>query len=235
MAETDFNFLSGGLDAASVARGVSAGFTPPNGGGSFVFGFNSLDNAPGVVALYANQVNFNPLVDDSSNATGGSVRGCIKRGVSGGPIGFAPFLFIGIQGVSINDQAYMLGLSDDDPNQIILVKGAPAGGLAPDGSGVLRTGSATHLTDVWHQLRLDMIVNPNGDVVLKMFQNNLDANLATSPVWEAVPGMDDFVDDALSVNSGTAPLIGGRAGYGFETSDIQRRGFFDQVEVHRQR
>lgn len=235
MSEVDFNFLSGGLDAASVARGVSAGFTVPNGGGSFVFGFNSLSTVPGVVGLYANQSNFNPLVDDAANASGGSVRAAIKRGVSGGPIGFAPFLFIGIQGSSINDQAYMLGLSDDDPNQIILVKGAPAGGLKPDNLGVLRTGSATHLPDAWHQLRLDMIVNPNGDVVLKMFENDLDANPATSPVWTAIPGMSDFIDDALSVNSGTAPLIGGRAGYGFETSDIQRRGFFDQLEVHRQR
>lgn len=235
MAESDFNFLNGGLDAASIARGVSAGFTPPNGGGTFIFGFNSLDTTPGVVGLYANQTSFNPLEDDAANATGGSIRGAIKRGVSGGPIDFAPFLMIGIQGSSVNDQAYLLGLSDDDPNQIMLVKRAPVAGMKPDGTGVLRTGSATFLPDVWHQLRLDMIVNPNGDVVLKCFQNDLDANDANSPVWEQVPGMDDFIDDALSVNSGTAPLIGGRVGFGFVNADIQRRGFFDQIEVHRQR
>jgi hypothetical protein len=232
VAETDFNFLSGGLAAASVARGVSSGFTPPTGGGSFVFGFNSLDSSAGVVGLYANQATFNPLEDDSTNPSGGSVRGAIKRGASAGPLGFASMLFIGLQGSSVNDLGYLLGLSDNDPHEIVLVKGSPIAGLDPTATSVLKSSSETFIPDTWLHLRLDMIVNPNGDVILKAFKNIGDV---TSPSWVAIPGISDFTDDALSVNSGSAPFIGGRGGYAFETSDIQRRMFIDQFELHRQK
>lgn len=238
MAEADFNFLSGGLDAASVARGVSAGFTPPAGGGSFVFGFNSLDTASGAVGLYVNATNnssFDPLIDDSANPTGGSIRGAIQRPIGAGPINFAPFLFIGLQGTTVSDQGYLLGLSDNDPHEIVLRKGAPAGGLLPTATGVLDLGSTTYTPGTWVHLRLDMIVNPNGDVVLKCFQNDLTANNVTAPVWAAIPGIADFIDDALAVNSGSAPFIGGRIGFGFQTADLQRRGYFDHIEALRQK
>lgn len=232
MAEADFFFLSSGLDAASVARGVTAGTGLPTGGGSFVFGFNSLTVAAGAVGLYANQANFSPLLNDGALPSGGSVRGAIKRGASGGPLGFAGFLFIGLQGTSVNDTGYLLGLSNNDPHEIVLRKGGPIGGLPPTGSDVLRRGSETFIPDTWVHLRLDMIVNPNGDVVLKAFKNTGPVN---APTWIAIPGVDDFIDDALSVNSGTAPLIGGRAGYGFTTGDLSRRVYVDQIEVHRQK
>jgi hypothetical protein len=69
MAETDWTFLNDGLDAATVDRGVTTGIARPPGGGSFVFGFNSLSTAQGAVALFTNQLNFAPM------AKGGSVRG----------------------------------------------------------------------------------------------------------------------------------------------------------------
>ncbi len=232
MAETDFNFLDSGLDAATVARGVSAGFTPPVGGGAFVFGFNSLTTGPGAVGLYGNQPNFNPYVDDGALATNGSVRAAMKRGVSAGPIGFAPFLFISLQGSTVNDLGYLLGLSDNDPHEIVLRKGAPIGGLDPTGSDILASSSETFIPDTWKHLRLDAIANPNGDVVLQAFQNLGDV---TSPNWVAIPGIAEFIDDALGVNSGSAPLIGGRGGFGFQTANISRRAFFDQIETHRQR
>lgn len=232
MAEVDFSALSGGLAAASLARGVTAGTSLPTGGGSFAFGFNSLDTSLGAAGYYANQANFNPLLDDAALPSGGSVRAAIKRSASAGPINFAPFIFIGLQGNSVNDIGYLLGLSDNDPHEIVLRKGAPVGGLLPGAADVLRRGSETFVPDTWVHVRLDMIVNPNGDVVLKVFRNYGDVS---TPVWVAVPGMDDFIDDALSVNSGSAPLIGGRAGIGFSTSDISRRGYFDQFELHRQK
>ena len=232
MSEADFGFLSGGLDAATVARGVSSGFVGPVGGGAFVFGYHSLTAASGAVGLYALQTNFSPLLDDSLNPSGGSIRAAMKRGASAGPLDFAPFIFIGLQGTSVNDQGYLLGLSDNDPHEILLVKGSPIGGLSPTGSGILRQGSETFVPDTWLHLRLDMIVNPNGDVILKAFKNNGDV---TAPTWEAVPGMADFVDDALSVNSGSAPFIGGRLGYGFQVDDVGRRAFYDQIEAHRQK
>lgn len=239
MAEVDWGFLSNGLDAASVRRGVSAGFTPPNGGGSFVFGMNSLVATPGAVGLHvaaSSNPQFAPLVDDSANPTGGSVRGALKRSVSAAPTGFAPFLFIGLQDANVSYLGYLLGLSDNHPHEIVLRKGAPTGGLNPaPAADILRVGSATYVADTWLHLRLDMIVNPNGDVVLKCLQSDLGTHPVVSPVWTPIPGMPDFVDDALGVNSGSVPLVGGYAGFGFYTAAAQRRSLFDQLEVLRQR
>jgi hypothetical protein len=232
MAETDWTFLNDGLDAATVDRGVTTGIARPPGGGSFVFGFNSLSTAQGAVALFTNQINFAPM------AKGGSVRGAIQRGVSGGPLGFAPFFFVGLQGPSVNDLGYLLGLGDGDPHHVVLRKGALSGGLPdipPGTQGVLRRSTGTFMPGTWVHLRLDMIVNLNGDVLLQVFQNDLVANpLGGAPSWQPVPGMSEFIDDALGINSGSQPFTSGRAGFGFFTKDVTRRGFLDHVEVYRQ-
>lgn len=235
MAEADWTILNDSLSAGSVARGVTAGFTPPNGGGSFVFGFNSLDTSIGAVGYFVNLVNFAPM------AKGGRITGAIKRAASGGPTGFSAFLFIGLQGPSVNDEGYLLGLSDDDPSRIVLRKGAISAGLpALDpaaGNGILRKSTTSYDIDDddWVHLRLDMIFNAVGDVRLQVFQNDLAAQaLGTAPDWQAIPGMAEFVDDALGVNSGSAPFTSGRAGYAFRTSDVTRRAQFDHIEVRRQ-
>lgn len=232
MAETDWTFLNDGLDAATVDRGVTTGIARPPGGGSFLFGMNSLSTAQGVVGLFTNQVNFAPM------AKGGSIRGAVQRGVSGGPLNFAPFLFIGLQGPSVNDLGYLLGLGDGDPHHIVLRKGVLSAGLPdvpPGTQGVLRRSTATFLPGTWVHLRLDMIVNLNGDVLLQVFQNDLALHpLGGAPSWAAVPGMSEFIDDALGINSGSQPFTSGRAGFGFFTKDVTRRGFFDHVEVLRQ-
>ncbi len=232
MAEIDWTLLNDGLDAAAVDLGVTTGVARPPGGGSFVYGFNSLTVANGAVALFANQANFAPM------SKGGSVRGAIQRGVSGGPLNFAPFLFIGQQGPSVNDLGYLLGLGDGDPHHIVLRKGALSAGLpdvAPGTQGVLRRSTASAMPATWLHLRLDMVVNQNGDVLLQVFQNDLAAHpLGSAPSWQSVPGMAEFVDDALGINSGSQPFTSGRAGFGFFTKDVTRRGFFDHVEVYRQ-
>jgi hypothetical protein len=232
MAETDWTFLNDGLDAATVDRGVTNGIARPPGGGNFVYGFNSLSTAQGAVALFTNQLNFAPM------QKGGSVRGAIQRGVSGGPLNFAPFLFIGLQGPSVNDTGYLLGLGDGDPHHIVLRKGPLSGGLddiAPGTEGILRRSTGSSSPGTWLHLRLDMVVNLNGDVLLQVFQNDLVAHpLGSAPSWVAVPGMDQFIDDALGINSGAQPFTSGRGGFGFFTKDVTRRGFFDQVEVYRQ-
>jgi hypothetical protein len=232
MAETDWTFLNDGLDAATVDRGVTTGIARPPGGGSFLFGMNSLSTAQGVVGLFTNQVNFAPM------AKGGSIRGAVQRGVSGGPLNFAPFLFIGLQGPSVNDLGYLLGLGDGDPHHIVLRKGMLSAGLPdvpPGTQGVLRRSTATFLPGTWVHLRLDMIVNMNGDVLLQVFQNDLALHpLGGAPSWAAVPGMSEFIDDALGINSGSQPFTSGRAGFGFFTKDVTRRGFFDHLEVLRQ-
>ncbi|SDY36870.1 hypothetical protein SAMN05444383_1581, partial [Myxococcus xanthus] len=138
MALADWTYLNGGLDIATVDRGVTAGIVRPPGGGNFLFAFNSLTPAQGAVGLFANLPDFAPM------AKGGSVRGCLQRGPGGGPTGFSPFLFLCGQGTSVNDSAYLLGLSDDEPHRVVLRKGAVATGLPDaDGPGVLLKSSAS--------------------------------------------------------------------------------------------
>lgn len=233
MAESDWAFVSGSLDAGLVKRGVTTGEPRPNGGGNFVFGFNSVNNTPGAVALYSAQVGFAPM------AKGMSIRGALKRGASGGPTNFAPFLMAGLQTNSTSASAYLLGLDDDDPHRIVLVKGALTAGIpplapAPSTNGVLLQGSETFLNNTWLHLRLDMIVNANGDVILQCFRNDLTVNSVSAPSWVPVLGAAQFIDDALGVNSGSLPFTTGYGGFGFQTKDVTRRAFFDQLEVQKQ-
>ncbi|MGN6107486.1 MAG: hypothetical protein ACTHU0_20420 [Kofleriaceae bacterium] len=211
-------------------RGATAGIARPPGGGSFVYAFNSLAAAQGAVGLFANLVDFAPM------SKGASIRGCLQRGPSGGPTGFSPFFFVGLQGTSVNDTAYLLGLSDTDPHRIVLRKGAVVTGL-PDaeGPGTLLASGASFSLGTWLHLRLDMIVNLNGDVVLKVFQNDLVARpLGVPPDWQPVAGMLEFIDDATAINSGSQPLTSGRAGFGLAVRDVTRRAFFDHIELLRQ-
>jgi hypothetical protein len=230
MAEADWSYLADGLDIATVDRGVTAGIPRAPGGGDFLFAFNSLVATAGCVALYANLDGFAPT------AKGGSMRGVVQRGPSGRPTGFSPFLFAGCQGNSVRDAAYLLGLSDDDPHRITLRKGALSAGIpATDGSGVLLRSAASFAQATWLHLRLDVIVNTNGDVVLNVLANDLARHpLGTAPDWQPVTGMASFIDDHLGINSGTQPLISGRAGFGFSVRDVARRAYFDHIELFRQ-
>ena len=230
MASTDWTYLNDGLDIATVDRGVTAGVARPPGGGNFLYAFNSLAAVEGSVALFANLVNFAPM------AKGGSIRGCLQRGPGGGSTGFSPFLYLCCQGNSVNDQAYLLGLSDDDPHRVVLRKGTVTTGLPDaDGPGGLLKSGESFAQETWLHLRLDVIVNANGDVVLKVFRNDLDAHaLGTPPDWQPVPGMTQFIDDHLGINSGSQPLTSGRGGFAFSVRAVTRRGFFDHLELYRQ-
>lgn len=241
MAESDWTVLTDSLGAANVARGVTAGITKPNGGGSFVYGFNSKAIVDGAVGLHNNQANFAPMTK------GGSVRAAIKRSLGGGKTGFAPFLFICLGGPSVNDSGYLLGLGDDDPAHIVLRKGSIVTGLPdsaanPPTNDILMRSTETFEEDTWVHLRLDAIVQGSGDVLLQVFQSDLDSYTVSSPTWANITGMEGpqypsitgFVDDALGVNTGSAPYTSGRGGFAFRVEDVTRRVFFDQIEVARQ-
>ena len=238
MAEADWTELTNSNLITEVDRGVTAGLTPPNGGGSFIYGFNSLVATAGAAGLFTNQANFAPMTK------GGRISGAIKRGVSGGPTSFSPMLFIGLQGPDVSDSGYLLGLSDADPHHISLVKGAINAGIGDSigVNGVLVRGTEAIAADTWKHLRLDMAVNLTGDVVLSVFENDLDTNPVTAPVWTPIPGMDAispssgqaFIDDSLGINSGSAPFLDGRAGFAFDYADAARRGFFDHIQIARQ-
>lgn len=229
--------MGSSLSLGNVKRGVTAGTAKPNGGGTFVHGFNSVSNTAGSVALYTNQASFIPT------AKGGSIRAAICRGPSASPSGCSPFIFIGAQGTSVSDNAYMLGLSDNDPSALVLRKGLISAGIV-DGevgdSGILAKSSDSFAEGTWLHVRLDMIVNPSGDVVLRAYTNDLGVNVVTSPLWDAVEGLDAadegaaFIDDVLGINSGSAPYSGGYMGFGFQVNGLSRRSFFDQIVCTRQ-
>lgn len=230
MAEADWGVMADGVSAASMLRGVTSGFTPPNGGGTFTFGYNAQVNSDVAAGYFVDLGNFAPL------GKGVSIRAAIKRGVGAGTTSFAPMIWVGVQSnpPSVNDLAYLLGLSDNDPSEIVLRKGALSGGLDPTASDVLAVSSSTFLVDTWVHLRLDVIDNPNGDVVLIVKQNDLTANAVTAPVWVDVPGISQVIDDALQILTGSAPLVGGFVGMGFQSNGLSRRGFFDHIAVLRQ-
>lgn len=231
MSQANWTILDNSLDGSSVRKGVTTGVARPNGGGNFVYGFNSLVTSAGAVGLFTNQDNFAPL------AKGGSVRGAVKRGASGGPMNFAPMLFLGLGSPDVNASGYILGLDDDDPHRIVLRKGTLVTGIpaAANGTlGILAQGTETWLNDTWLHLRLDMIANTNGDVILKAFRSDLASHTVGAPAWVAVPGCETFVDDVLGVNSGSVPYTSGYAGFAFQTKDVSRRGFFDELEIQRQ-
>jgi hypothetical protein len=227
----DWTVAAGSLGIGSVDRGVTAGIARPGGGGSFVYGFNSLAVVNGAVALFANQVNYAPM------AEGGSIRAAIQRGVSGGDTGWSPLVFLGLQGTSVNDYGYLLGLSDGDPPHLVLKKGRIVDGvpdLVPDAptNKVLLRSTAEFAVGDWVHARLDSIVNGTGDVVLRVYRSA--SGDVTAPSWVLEPGMEMFIDDALGVNSGSAPYTSGRAGFGMQVIDVTRRAYFDHIEVLRQ-
>ncbi len=236
MAESDWTFLSDDPGATAIDRGVTNGIVRPNGGGNFIFSFNSLVSEPNFVGLYTNQSNFAP----TPALKGASMRGALKRGISSGPIAFSGFLFAGLGGTDGQTPCYMVGLADADPYHIVLVKDKIANGV-PDtapgtqgGLGVLARSIATFAQDTWLHLRLDMIVNQNGDVLLQVFRNDLDSFPVTAPVWVAEPGLLNFIDDQTAINTGSQPLTSGRMGFGMESADINRRIFVDHIEAFRQ-
>lgn len=234
MASADWAALTAALDTTNLRRGVTAGQTPPNGGGSFVYGFASAAVVEGAAGLvYNGLVNFNP----TPASTLGRISGCVVRRPSGGTTGFAPMLYLGLQTGAVTGSGYLLGLQDDDPSSIVLRKGPldeglPAGAVGE--SGILLKSTDSVEVDEWVHLRLEAVVNGTGDVVLNVYRNDLDANPVTAPVWAAVPGMSQFIDDALGVNSGSLPYTSGRFGIAMFVNNISRRSAFDHIEIARQ-
>lgn len=243
MGASDWETMAGSANDAVVKRGVTNGEARPSGGGDFCFGMRSVTNETGVVALYTQLVNFAPM------AKGGSVRGCLKKAVGGGPDQMTPFLFVGNGGHDVADETYMLGLEDAYPARLVLRKGAMEDGIPQaTESNSLRRSVASYEYD-WIHIRLDMIVNNTEggpETLLRCFINDLNTNpLGTPPSWEPISftggppeycpeGDDYFLDDALGANSGTLPLTSGYVGFGAWFADVARRSYFDYLRIARQ-
>ena len=234
MAESDWTDLDDVAGSPAILRAATTGLTVPSGGAAAVFAWNSTTTAIGSHGRFYNAVNFAPM------AKGGLISGALVRYPSGGVQDFAPMLFIGLQGTSVNDNGYLLGLQDSNPGRIVLRKGSIAQGL-PDGAAsdpvsspnILRRSVASIAVGEWVHLQLEFVANAGSDSVLRVYRNDLTANSVSSPVWDPVDGMDDFIDDAVGVNSGSVPFSSGYAGWAFYTANVTRRAAVDHVQIQR--
>jgi len=112
-----------------------------------------------------------------------------------------------------------------------LVAGVPA---ATDDNSLRRSSDQFQISDnLWFHLRLDVIAQPNGDVLLQVFRNLLTGGgTVQNQTWVAINGMDEYLDDVLAANSGSVPLVGGYAGFGFSVvNGVSRRGAVDHIEL----
>ena len=239
MAEADWTaFTTNSLGDGDVAKGVTNALTPPahSGSNQFVNAFHSLQATIGWAGYYYNSSAFNPIAPNK----GGSIRGAIRRYAAGTQ--YAPMLAFISSTDPAAGSAYILGLSDSEPYQIVLRKGLVGGGLDPTGADVLRVSDATwNSNSKWFHLRLDIIVNPQGDVVLNVKQNDLDTETVDDPDWIDIPGMESFTDDALGILTqfGTSPnppiTSGFRGAFGhFNNGEAGKVSLFDQLEIFRQ-
>lgn len=227
MAEADWTVCDDVLDANAVRRGATGGITPPPGDDEFVFAFNSTTVATGASALfYSGDEDFAP------SAYGASITAAIQKGASGGTTGYTPLLFACLQGESVDDTAYFVAVSNNEPHKIVLCKGSLSTGPATD--AILRQSTENFTIGTWLHLRLDVVENGNGDVALTVRRSNLNVDPVEDPTWAAIPGMATFIDDSTGINSGTVPLSGGRAGYGMWTTQTSRRAYVSHVTLVRQ-
>lgn len=238
MAEADWTSMTGtALTSSDVVRGVTNAFTPPNGvGNTTVFGFHAITTQTGVAGYFVDLANFNPI---AGTKKGGSIRAAMKRYSAGTT--YAPFmgLMIGTDPATAN--GYFMGLSEGTSYNICMKKGLPSGGFSLSDSSLFRTSTDSFTytgdsVDYWMHLRLDVLVNPHGEVVLDMFESDLSAHQVTAPSWTAITGMDQFVDDSLAILTDSTPLLTGfYAVFGHYTSNLSGSiSMFDQLEVHRQ-
>lgn len=247
MARADWAIMNGSADGTgwagvTILRDASFGHTPPPGGGLAVFGFNAVQKVTAAVGIVPQIVGFAPM------PSGGQITGCIQRGLSGGASGFSGALFLCATGANVGDTAYLLGIEDATPGRIVLAKGTVGIGLPADGAGtkILRTSAERLSQAEWAHLRLDAIVQASGDVVLRVYKNNLLSHPLDNPaawVWEPVVFEDGwvgqfsdgyFIDDSVGVNSGSVPLTSGYPGFMFQTKEAGRRYYFDHIGLVQQ-
>lgn len=235
MAQADWTAYNStthhGLDDGDVAKGVSSAFSKPNGGGNFVQAFHSLTTSIGFAGWYYNLSAFNPIATQK----GGSISAAMRRYAAGTK--YAPLIGL-IAGTDlVAAKAYILGLSDSTPYQIVLRKGLVTGGLDPTGADVLRVSDESWSANTtWLHLKLDVIVNPHGDVVLNVFRNDLNLHTVDAPDFVAVSGMDSYIDDSVGVITGGTPLVSGFRGfYGhFNNGEAGKVSLIDHIELSRQ-
>lgn len=234
MGQADWTDLTGtALDSADVARGVASAFTVPYGGGLYVYGFRSIVSTAGFAGKYVNLAGFAPF---SGTLKGGSIRAAMKRYSSNGD--FAPMIGL-IQGTDpASATGYLLGLSSGSSYKVCLMKGIPGQDMVAGEDNILIESDEAYTDvgdsmDAWFHLRLDVLVNPHGEVILNVYTNALtNPPTVLAPTWVL---LDTFTDDPIGVMSGSLPVTDGFYGiFGLYTEESGSTALFDHIEVWRQ-
>jgi hypothetical protein len=226
MGESDFTQVSGSLGPSLVDHQVSSGFTPPNGGGIHIYGWHSLQPDTGAVALYKSS----EAADFAPMAAGGRISLAMQRN---NIVGCTPFMFISAAGTTVGSTAYLIGLAHDEATaHLVVVKGRFDEGL-PIASAIVQSTGVYDVTE-WIHIEVDIIAQPTDDVKIVVRESDLGSYSVGSPNFVEVPGMEEFVDDALRVATGTDPLVGGYAGFGYYTQIVGGEGRVDYFALDRQ-
>jgi len=212
---------------------MAPSFEPPEG--DFVYFFNRIaGTVAGVAAKRVNLANFNP----TAYGKGGSLWCCMRRWGSG-LTGMYPFLaFVDSLDVTVA-KGYILALTNESASRLILKKGGLSGNLLSNDTGMLRLSDLAY-NNKWVNARLDLIVNPQGDAVLNVYENDLDSHAPGAEVWTPVDGMDMYVDDSGGILTGSVPTLGTTPNgyylvYGvYSTGQLLRACMFDYIKVRRQ-
>jgi len=239
VAQADWANLTGAaLGTGVVAKGVSSAFTPPSGGGTFINALSSVASGQGFAGKYLNLANFNPI---AGTKKGGSFSCALKKYSSG--ITFAPAFGL-VKGTDPSSAVgYIVALTQEAGYKIGLFKGTLVAGFSATAasSRLLRSSSTTFTkyggaaTD-WFHLRLDVLVNPQGEVVLNVYENDLGAHTVAAPSWAAIAGMSTFIDDSAGILSGALPYLDGfYVVWGmYVSNEVGRVAMFDYMEASRQ-
>ena len=238
MARQDWAELGGSapkniIDHGTV--GVGGTLPRPSGGGDFCYSYlcqnGGSDQAMGSSVAHGmvlNQAGMSPT------DKGASIRGCLFKGSSAGG---CPSFYLSLSPSSdgaepnIGDTCYKLVLwGEGNSGNLSIVKQQVRDVVDNDSEVLAHAVSSFNMTDTpWLNLRLDCTLNDNGDVVLKVFKNDLRQNpMGETPIWEPVEGLTYIVAATAS------PLVGGYMGFSFSCQTVGGTGAFTGIEVYRQ-
>jgi hypothetical protein len=238
MAEADWTTITNALTSPNVREGVTMAFQLAHAdAGAYCYAIHSINAVTGFAGKRCEIADFNPV----AALKGGSISAAFKKYSSNAA--YAPMIGL-INGVdALSAEGYFLGLTSGSSYHIGLKKGSMNAQMSGSGSDILSLSDAAYTAvgnsqTGWFHLRLDVLVNPHGEVILNVYENDYLINGVTGAAgnWAAIPGMSQVIDDPTGIMTGKAPYTSGLF-FVFGTF-IENAGgsvaLFDHIEISRQ-
>lgn len=195
--------------------------------GSFVYGFRAITDEAGFAGKLCNVAGFNPI---TAALKLGTIRAMMRKHTS--LDGYSAMVFFANGSDVETAEGYMLGISEGTTPNLILKRGLLNSGLSQSGS-YLRKSTTPVSCATWYDVKLEAVYNPQGDIVLNCWINE---GTIASPVWAAIPGMAQVIDDSLGYLSGDEPPTGNfYPGFGMHVNaESGAVALFDYVQISKQ-